>query len=72
MEKLIIYKSFLLLFSIFFFIYSVLGILINKVELKFLFYSLIYFISSVFFFHLFFLRSQEVSALAGDHRYQRS
>ena len=54
MQKLIVRKSFLILFSIFFFIYSILGIILNQIDIFFLFLSLLYFFSSVFLFNYFF------------------
>ena len=54
MQKLIIRKAFLVLFSIFFFIYSILGIILNQVDISFLFLSLLYFISSALLFNHFF------------------
>lgn len=54
MQKLIIRKAFLVLFSIFFFIYSIIGIILNQVDISFLFLSLLYFISSALLFTYFF------------------
>ena len=61
MRKLIICKSFLILFSIFFFIYSILGIILNNVDISFLFLSLLYFISSALLFNYFYNRKFRIA-----------